>query len=56
MVGGKRSGDDDTSKCRVVIQTVIHEVGGRSSYHALTKINYFYWVLLIKVKLKAQAL
>jgi hypothetical protein len=40
MAGGKRSGDDDTSKDEVVIQRVIHEVGGGSSYHALTKTNY----------------
>jgi hypothetical protein len=35
MVGGKRSGDDDTSKDGVVIQRVIHEVGDGSSYPAL---------------------
>jgi hypothetical protein len=56
MAGGKRSGDDDTSKDRVVIQRVIHEVGGRSSYLALTKTNYYDWVLLMKVKLKVRAL
>jgi hypothetical protein len=57
MVGGKRSDDDDdTSKNGVVIQMVIHEVGGRSSYPALTKTDYSDWVLLMKVKLKAQAL
>jgi hypothetical protein len=41
MVGGKRSGDDDTSKDGVVIQRVICEVGSGSSYLALTKTNYF---------------
>jgi hypothetical protein len=56
MVGGKRSGDDDTSKDRVVIQRVIHEVGDGSSYPALTKTNYSDWALLMKVKLKVRAL
>jgi hypothetical protein len=56
MVGGKRSSDDDTSKDGVVIQRVIREVGGGSSYTALTKTNYSDWTLLMKVKLKAQAL
>jgi hypothetical protein len=56
MVGGKRSGDDDTSKDGVVIQRVIHEVGGGSSYPALTKTNYSDWALLMKVKLKVRAL
>jgi hypothetical protein len=56
MVGGKSIGDNDTSKDGVVIQRVIREVGGGSSYPALTKTNYSDWVLLMKVKLKAQAL
>jgi hypothetical protein len=56
MAGGKRSGDDDTSKDGVVIQRLIHKVGGGSSYPDLTKTNYFDWVLLMKMKLKAQAL
>jgi hypothetical protein len=56
MAGGKRSGDDDTSKDGVVIQRVIREVGGGSSYPALTKTNYSNWALLMKVKLKARAL
>jgi hypothetical protein len=56
MVGGKRSGDDDTSKDGVVIQRVIREVDGGSSYTTLTKTNYSDWMLLIKVKLKARAL
>jgi hypothetical protein len=56
MVEGKRSSDDDTSKDGVVIQRVIREVGGGSSYHALTRTSYSDWVLLLKVKLKAWAL
>jgi hypothetical protein len=56
MAGGKRFGDDNTSKDRVVIQRVIREVGSRSSYLALTKTNYSDWALLMKVKLKAWAL
>jgi hypothetical protein len=56
MAGGKRSDDDDTSKDRVVIQMVIHEVDSGTSYPALTKTNYSDWVLLMKVKLKAQTL
>jgi hypothetical protein len=56
MAGGKRSGDDDTFKDGVVIQRVIREVGGGSSYPALTKTNYSDWALLMKVKLKARAL
>jgi hypothetical protein len=56
MAGGKRSGDDDTSKDGVVIQMVIREVGDRSSYSALIKTNYSDWALLMKVKLKTRAL
>jgi hypothetical protein len=56
MAGGKRSRDDDTSKDGVVIQRVIYEVGGGSSYPALTKSNYTDWALLMKVKLKVRAL
>jgi hypothetical protein len=56
MGGGKRSGDDDTSKDGVVIQMVICEVGSGSSYPALTKTNYSDWAVLVRVKLKAQAL
>jgi hypothetical protein len=54
MTGGKRSGDDDTSKDGVVIQRVIREVGDGSSYSALTKTNYSDWALLMKVKLKTR--
>jgi hypothetical protein len=56
MVGGKRSGNDNTSKDRVVIQRLIREVGDGSSYPALTKTNYSDWALLMKVKLKVRAL
>jgi hypothetical protein len=56
IAGGKRSDDNDTSKDGVVIQRVIHEVGGGSSYPALTKTNYFDWALLMNVKLKERAL
>jgi hypothetical protein len=56
MAGGKRSDDDDTSKDEVVIQMVIHKVGGGSSYPTLTKTNYSDWALLMKVKLKVRAL
>jgi hypothetical protein len=54
-MSGKRA-DEDTSKDRVMIQRVIHEVGGGSRYPALTKINYYDWALLMNVKLKARAL
>jgi hypothetical protein len=56
LAEGKRSDDDDTTKVRVMIQRVIHEVGGGSSYPTLTKTNYFDWALLMKVKLKTWAL
>jgi hypothetical protein len=56
MVGGKSTGDNDTSKDGVVMQRVIHEVGGGSSYPALNKTNYSNWALLMKLKLKARAL
>jgi hypothetical protein len=56
MAGDKRSGDNDTSKDGVVIQRLIHEVGGGSSYLTLIKTNYSDWALLMKVKLKARAL
>jgi hypothetical protein len=51
---GKKA--DDTSKDGVMIQRVIHEVGGGTSYPALTKINYSDWALMTKVELKARAL
>jgi hypothetical protein len=56
MAGGKSTGDNDTSKDGVVIQRMIREVGGGSSYPALTKTNYSDWALLMKVKLKARAI
>jgi hypothetical protein len=56
MTGGKRSGDNNTSKDGVGMQRVNREVGGGSSYPAFTKTNYSDWALLMKVKLKAWAL
>jgi hypothetical protein len=56
MAEGNSTGDNDTSKDGVVIQRVIHEVGGGSSYPALIKTNYSDRALLMMVKLKAQAL
>jgi hypothetical protein len=56
MEGGKSIGNNDTSKDGVVIQRVIREVGGGSSYPTLTKTNNSDWALLMKVKLKARAL
>jgi hypothetical protein len=55
MAGGKRPSDNDTSKGGVVMQRVICEVGGRSSYFVLTKTNYSDWVFLMKVKLNVRA-
>jgi hypothetical protein len=51
----KSSGKDETSSGGV-IQRVIREVGGGSSYSTLTKTNYSDWALLMKVKLKARGL
>ena len=39
-----------------VVQRVIREVGGGTSYPALTKTNYSDWAALMKVKLMARAL
>ncbi|WVZ50369.1 LOW QUALITY PROTEIN: hypothetical protein U9M48_001627 [Paspalum notatum var. saurae] len=39
-----------------VVQRVIREVGGGTSYPTLTKTNYSDWGALMKVKLKARAL
>jgi hypothetical protein len=47
---------DYTSKDEVMIQRVIREVGGGTSYPALTKTNYSDWAHLMKVKLKAWVL
>jgi hypothetical protein len=51
---GKKA-DNNTFKDEV-IQRVIHEVGGESSYSFLIKTNYSDWALMMKVKLKARAL
>jgi hypothetical protein len=56
MAGGKRFDDDNTFKDGVMIQRVIHKVGGGSSYPTLTRTNYSDWALLVKMKLKAWAL
>jgi hypothetical protein len=53
MMGKKAN---NTSKNGVMIQRVIREVGGGTSYPSLTKTNYSDWALLLKVKLKARAL
>ncbi|CAN6275230.1 unnamed protein product [Urochloa humidicola] len=50
--GSSGSGGDGGA----VIQRVIREVGGGTSYPALTKNNYSDWALLMKVKLKARGL
>jgi hypothetical protein len=52
----RRKKADDTSKDEVMIQRVIHKIGGGTSYHTLTKTNYSDWSLLMKVKLKMQSL
>jgi hypothetical protein len=49
--GGSGAKDDG-----VMIQRVVHEVGGGTSYLVLTKTNYSDWACLMKVKLKARAL
>jgi hypothetical protein len=56
MTGGKRSGDNNTSKDGVVMQRVNREVGGGSNYPVFTKTNYSDLALLMKVKLKVWAL
>jgi hypothetical protein len=52
----RKKNDDKTSKDGVVIQKVIREVCGGSSYPTLTKTNYSDWTHPMKVKLKAWAL
>lgn len=47
---------NNTSKEGMMIQRMIHDIHGESSYPILTKTNYSFQVLLIKVKLKARAL
>lgn len=49
---------DGTSgtKDGAVIQRVVREVAGGTSYPVLTKTNYSNWARLMKVKLKARAL
>jgi hypothetical protein len=38
-----------------VVQPVIHEVSGGTSFPTLTKTNYSDWAALMKVKLKARS-
>ncbi|WVZ61907.1 hypothetical protein U9M48_011715 [Paspalum notatum var. saurae] len=55
--GNGGNGDDNAGGSGgTVVQRVIHEVGGGTSYPALTKTNYSDWAALMKVKLKARAL
>ena len=53
---GKKADVEGASNEGVVVQGVIREVSGGSSYPVLTKTNYSDWALLMKVKLKARAL
>ena len=53
---GGKAGDSGEAESGTVVQRVIREVGGGSSYPTLTKTNYADWALLMKVKLKARAL
>jgi hypothetical protein len=55
MVEEKKLGDGSTSNA-VVIQLVIRELNGGSSYPVHTKTNYSDWALLMKVKLKMTSL
>lgn len=56
MGGDSKKGDISAGSGDVVIQRVVREVSGRSSYPTLTKTNYSDWALLMKIKLKARAL
>jgi hypothetical protein len=53
---GGNGGRNVGSSGGTVVQRVIREVGGGTSYPALTKTNYIDWAALMKVKLKARAL
>ena len=60
--GSKKGGKDDSPGASgakngdVVLQRIVREVGGGTSYPTLTKTNYSDWARLMKVKLKAQHL
>jgi hypothetical protein len=54
MAGGK--GEEARRSGAMVIQRVVHEVGGRTAFPVLTKINYSDWARLMRVKLKARGL
>jgi hypothetical protein len=56
MSSGQRASGGGNSSGGGIVQRVIREVGGGSSYPTLTKTNYSDWALLIKVKLKARGL
>jgi uncharacterized membrane protein YgcG len=58
MAGGKgvNSSSSETKDGGVVIQQVVHEVGGGTAFPMLTKSNYTEWAMLMKVKLKARGL
>jgi hypothetical protein len=47
--GAKGNGD-------VMVQRIVHEVGGGTAFPVLTKTNYSDWALLMRVKLKAWGL
>ncbi|XP_072147841.1 uncharacterized protein [Setaria viridis] len=53
---GVKGDGSSGSKEGVVVQRVVCEVAGGTSYPTLTKNNYSDWVLLMKVKLKAHRL
>ena len=55
-MAGQKKLIGSSSSDGVVIQRVIREVGGGSSYPILTKTNYSDWAMLMKLKLKARAL
>jgi hypothetical protein len=52
----KESGGSDEVSDSGVLQRVIREVGGGSSYPTLAKMNYANWTFLMKVKLWAHVL
>jgi uncharacterized membrane protein YgcG len=58
MAGGKGvdSSGSETKDGGVVIQRVVHVVGGETAFPVLTKSNYTEWAMLMKVKLKARGL
>ncbi|XP_062232883.1 uncharacterized protein LOC133930247 [Phragmites australis] len=55
-MAGDGKGEGSGAKDGVVVQRVVREVSGGTSYPVLTKTNYTEWALLMRVKLRAQAL